>query len=205
MLSGLDKETFSYDDPEDLMRDMRNYTSRVDLGSPSSDNRTSDDESVRSLLDRIHDVNTLDLHVAPASTESPETRPPGTPSSSGGETSPTPAPGGCASTPAPGEGTPARGRTYESPPSARGRARSTPPARNLRPTAARSGNAPNERTVRELNNLSCFSKGDVPDIAHTDDQFSLVEYAYAGTSTEQQRPSTKGTIKSRYLTPFKKR
>lgn len=93
LVSGFDQRTFSYDDSDDLLRDLRNYTSRVHLGNSSSENRTSNDLSVRSLLDRIHEITARDLNVAPAHTESPETQSPGTPSSTGGGTSLSLAPG----------------------------------------------------------------------------------------------------------------
>ena len=42
----LDEGALEYHEPDDLVRDVRNYATRLDLGS-SSDNRTSDDVSVR--------------------------------------------------------------------------------------------------------------------------------------------------------------
>ena len=89
----LDEGALEYHEPDDLVRDVRNYATRLDLGS-SSDNRTSDDVSVRQLLEQLRDVTDRDLRVTPARTERPETpsverpSPPGTQSSSGGETPP---------------------------------------------------------------------------------------------------------------------
>ena len=89
----LDEGALVYHEPDDLVRDVRNYATRFDPGS-SSHNRTSDDVSVRQLLDELRDVADRDLRVTPARTETPETpsveqpSPPGTQSSSGGETPP---------------------------------------------------------------------------------------------------------------------
>ena len=86
----LDEGALEYHEPDDLVRDVRNYATPLDLGS-SSDNRTSDDVSVRQLLEQFRDVTDRDLRVTPARTETPETpveqpSPPGTQSLSGGET-----------------------------------------------------------------------------------------------------------------------
>ena len=89
----LDGGVLEYHEPDDLVRDVRNYATRLDLGS-SSHNCTSDDVSVRQLLEQLRDVTDRDLRVTPARTETPETppveqpSPPGTQSSSGGETPP---------------------------------------------------------------------------------------------------------------------
>ena len=63
----LDEGTLEYHEPDDLVRDVRNYATRLGLGS-SSDNRTSDDVSVRQLLEQLRDVTDRDLRVTPART-----------------------------------------------------------------------------------------------------------------------------------------
>ena len=68
----LDEGALEYHEPDDLVRDVRNYATRLDLGS-SSDNRTSDDVSVRQLLEQLRDVTDRDLRITPARTETPET------------------------------------------------------------------------------------------------------------------------------------
>ena len=89
----LDEGALEYHEPDELVRDVRNYATRLDLGS-CSDNRTSDDVSVRQRLEQLRDVTDRDLRVTPARTETPETppvehpSPPGTQSSSGRETPP---------------------------------------------------------------------------------------------------------------------
>ena len=89
----LDEGALEYHEPDDLVRDVRNYATRLGLGS-SSDNQTSDDVSVRQLLEQLRDVTDRDLRVTPARTETLETppveqpSPPGTQSSSGEETPP---------------------------------------------------------------------------------------------------------------------
>ena len=89
----LDERALEYHEPDDLVRDVRNYAIRLGLGS-SCDNRTSNDVSVRQLLGQLRGVTGRDLRVTPARTETPETpsveQPslPGTQSSSGRETPP---------------------------------------------------------------------------------------------------------------------
>ena len=89
----LDKGALEYHEPDDLVRDVRNYATRLDLGW-SSDNLASDDVSVRQLLEQLRDVTDRDLRVTPTRTETPKTlpvkqpSPPDTQSSSGGETPP---------------------------------------------------------------------------------------------------------------------
>ena len=56
----LDEGALEYHEPADLVRDVRNYATYLDLGS-SSDNRTSDDVSVRQLLEQLRDVTDRDL------------------------------------------------------------------------------------------------------------------------------------------------
>ena len=70
----LDEGALEYHEPDDLVRDVRSYATRLDLGS-SSDNRTSDDVSVRQLLEQLRDVTDRDLRVTPARTETTETPP----------------------------------------------------------------------------------------------------------------------------------
>ena len=63
----LDEGALEYHEPDDLVRDVRNYAARLDLRS-SSDNCTSDDVSVRQLLEQLRDVTDRDLRVTPAHT-----------------------------------------------------------------------------------------------------------------------------------------
>ena len=89
----LDEGALEYHEPDDLVRDVRNYAIRLDLGLTSG-NRTSDNVSVRQLLEQLRDVTDGDLRVTPARKETPEPppveqpSPPGTQSSSWGETPP---------------------------------------------------------------------------------------------------------------------
>ena len=53
--TAFDEGTFAYDEPDDLVRDVRNVLPRKDLGS-SSGNRTSGDVSVLRLLEQLSDV-----------------------------------------------------------------------------------------------------------------------------------------------------
>ena len=54
---------------------MRNYTSNLDLASPSAADRVVSDPSVRHLLEQVLAISTLDLGLNPASLV-PSERPP---------------------------------------------------------------------------------------------------------------------------------
>lgn len=104
-VSGYGERTFSYDERDDLVRDVGNYTSHLEFDRLSSENHASDGSLVYSLLEQLNDVAARDLRVAPA------------PSAPGGAAvpasapSPTPAPVPTRTlAPAPVGGTPARGR-----------------------------------------------------------------------------------------------
>ena len=59
--TAFDEGTFAYDEPDDLVRDVRNFLPRKDLSSPSG-SRTSGDASVLRLLEQLSDVTNRDLH-----------------------------------------------------------------------------------------------------------------------------------------------
>lgn len=144
-----DKGTFAHEDLDDMVRDVHNFSTRLDLGSPS-DSRTSEDVSMLHLLEQLSDVTNRDLRDSLAQPSSPGSSPieesPPSGTSPGGEPLPsgTPLDDGTPSLGAPPssgddispaaseetparDGVPARGRSSGS--SSRGRASgSTPPA-----------------------------------------------------------------------------
>ena len=51
LVSVFDEGEFTYNDYDDMVRDVRNYTSKLDLSSPASADRAVEDLSVRDLLE----------------------------------------------------------------------------------------------------------------------------------------------------------
>ena len=72
--TAFDEGTFAYGKPDDLVRDVRNFLPRKDLGS-SSGSRTSGDASVLCLFEQLSDVNNRDLHDPSAQPSSPGSSP----------------------------------------------------------------------------------------------------------------------------------
>ena len=72
--TAFDEGTFAYDGPDDLVREVRNFLPRKDLGSPSG-SRTSGDASVLRLLEQLSDVTNRDLHDPSAQPSSPGSSP----------------------------------------------------------------------------------------------------------------------------------
>ena len=58
---------FTYDEYYDMVRDVRNYTSNVDLASPPAADGMIGGPSVRDLLEQIRATTTRDLGLNPAS------------------------------------------------------------------------------------------------------------------------------------------
>ena len=78
-MSGFDQGEFMYDD-YDMVRDVRNYTSKLNLSSPAAADRAVEDLSVRDLLEHIRETTDRDLDFNPASTEPSGDTPVGSPS-----------------------------------------------------------------------------------------------------------------------------
>ena len=53
LVVGFDEEEFTYDDYDDMVRDVRNYNSKLDLSSPAAADRAVEDLSVRGLLEQF--------------------------------------------------------------------------------------------------------------------------------------------------------
>ena len=73
--TAFDEGTFAYDEPDDLVRDVRNFLPRKDLGS-SSGSHASGDESVLRLLEQLSDATNRDLHDPSPVEESPPSETP---------------------------------------------------------------------------------------------------------------------------------
>ena len=80
LVSGFDEGEFTYDDYDDMVRDVRNYTSKLDLSSPAAADRAVEDLSVRDRLEQIHETTDRDLDFDPPSSEPFGDPPVGSPS-----------------------------------------------------------------------------------------------------------------------------
>ena len=67
MVSGFDEGQFTYDEYDDMVRDVRNYTSNLGLASPPAADGVVGDPSVRDRLEQIRATTTRDLGLNPAS------------------------------------------------------------------------------------------------------------------------------------------
>ena len=65
-MSGFDEGEFTYDAYDDMVRDVRNNTSKLDLSSPAAADRAVEDLSVRDLLEQIRETTDRDLDFNPA-------------------------------------------------------------------------------------------------------------------------------------------
>ena len=94
-MSGFDEREFTYDEYDDMVRDVRKYTSYLDLASPSAADGVVGDPSVRDLLEKIRATTTRDLGLNPASSLPSENPPVGhSPIASPGGVSPASPEGG---------------------------------------------------------------------------------------------------------------
>ena len=67
LVSGFDGGEFTYDEYDDMVRDVRNYASNQDLALPPAADGVVGDPSVRDLLEQIRATTTRDLGLNPAS------------------------------------------------------------------------------------------------------------------------------------------
>ena len=67
LVGDFEEGEFTYDEYDDMVRDVQNYTSNVDLASPSAGDEMVGDPSVRDLLEQIRATTTRDLGLNPAS------------------------------------------------------------------------------------------------------------------------------------------
>ena len=92
LVSGFDKGDFTYDEYDDMVRDVWNYTSKLDLSSPPAADREVQDPSVRDILQTIRETINRDAVANRNSSDPPETPPVDNPSddSPGGDSSASP-------------------------------------------------------------------------------------------------------------------
>ena len=205
LANGLEEGEFTYDDVDDMVRDIRNYSSNIDLSLSPAAGQTVN-PSVRELLNQIKDTTERD--ATPTDHQSGD--PPGgddpggdSPGDSPGGESPTPSEGG---SPAGSGGGPESGgsagdsesgSTSQGGGSSRGgaasrggrgarggrgdttsrggRGGSTP----QRPATRSMTQGPNAKTLRELRRLGLHTKGERQDVAYKDDFVYFVQYAYS--------------------------
>ena len=162
-MSGFDDGEFTYDDYDDMVPDVWNYSSKLDLSSPATDDRTVEDLSVRDLLEQIRETNDRNLDFNPANSEPSGDPLVGSPSdtSAGGE-SPSGSIGGSNSHGSSERGSRGGsasrgGRSLRGGAASRGgRGGST----SQRPTTGSTANARNARTISELRRLEFYRKGE---------------------------------------------
>ena len=63
LVVGFDEEEFTYDDYDDMVRDVRNCTFKLNLSSPTAADRAVDDLSVRGLLEQNRETTDLDFYT----------------------------------------------------------------------------------------------------------------------------------------------
>ena len=66
-MSSFDEEELTYDEYDDMVRDVWNYTSNLNLASPPAADGVDGDPSVRDLLQQIRATVTRDLGLNSAS------------------------------------------------------------------------------------------------------------------------------------------
>ena len=108
LANGLEEGEFTYDDVDDMVRDIRNYSSNIDLSSSPAAGQEVRNPSVRDLFEQIKEITNRDAGINHTNSASSETAPTDNPSGDppGGDDprgdSPGASPGG--DSPAPSEG-----------------------------------------------------------------------------------------------------
>ena len=188
-----------------MVRDKRNYTSNLDLASPSAADGVVRDPSVRHLLEKIRAITSLDLDLNPASSV-PSEHPPV-------NHSPIPLPGGVSPASAEGENPSGTGGRSDSHGNSGGEMSSCSASRrgltsrggrrwggggasrggrgattSQRPVARSTANQPNARTFSDLRRLAFYTKGDFPDVVTRPTAFHSLSIAYAVKTTQPNEP-----------------
>ena len=223
LVSGFDERDFTYDEYNDMVRDVRNHTSNLDLSSPPAADREVQDPSVRDLLQTIRGTTNGDPAANRNSSDPPETPPVDNPSNDapGGDSSvspeqgsPTGSGGGSESHGSSGisvSGAASRGgRGSRGSSASRGgrgarsvRGRTAPRGGRgcptpQRPTTSPVAQAPNARAINELRRLAGSTKG-VSDIVYKDDSVLFVANAYRVKFTQ---PNVHGTLQEAMTLTF---
>ena len=180
LVSGVDEGEITYDVYDDMVQDVRNYTSNLDLASPPAADGVVGDPSVRDILEQIRATTTRDLSLNPASSvpsehphvgHSPIASPwgvgpaspeGGNPSGTGGSSDSHGSSGGGTSSSSASRGglTSRGGRGSRGGAASRGGRGATT---SQRPVTRSTANQPNARR------LAFYTKGDFPNIAHKTD------------------------------------
>ena len=164
MVSVFCEGEFTYDDYDDMVQDVRNYNSRLDLSSTATADRAVEDLSVRYLLEQIRVTTDRDLDLNPASPE-PSGDPPvanQSDTSHGGKRPSGSAGGsnshGISERGSRGGSASRGGRSSRGGAASRGGRRDS---KSQRPTIRSTANAPNARTISELRCDAFYTKGGV--------------------------------------------
>ena len=75
LVSGFDEGDFTYDEYDDIVRDLGKYTSNLDLSSPPAADQEVQDPSVRDLLQTIRETTNRDAAANRNSSDPPKTPP----------------------------------------------------------------------------------------------------------------------------------
>ena len=176
LVSGVDEGEITYDVYDDMVQDVRNYISNLDLASPPAADGVVGDPSVRDRLEQIRATITLDLGLNPASSVPSEHSPAGhSPIASPGGVSPASPEGGnpsgtggtsdshCSSGGGTSSSSASRGgRTSRGGRGSRGGAASRGErgaTTSQRPATRSTANQPSARTMSELRRLAFYTKG----------------------------------------------
>lgn len=206
---GMEEGDFTYDDHDDMVLDVWNYTSRLEFSSSPGPNQEIQDPAVQAWVDSIQATNDREAdeeqdasETGPAPDDQQSDASPGgdgpvspgedSPGSSGGD-SPGNAGGGSGSGSAShggrGSGSASRGgrggRAGRGGRTSRGGRGGTASGR---PTTRSIASAPNAKTLSELRRLANYAKGEKQDIAHKDDFHGFAQHAYAVHQVQPRTP-----------------
>ena len=190
--SGLTDGEFKYEDNDDILRDVMDYTSYLDLDSPVDHGTVAhsalDTDEMWKLVNKIREITGRDLLVNTTSPPSPGGGSDREVSSSDGAPSPdtedTPVPA-----PAPGPG-PAAGRTKRS-------TKSTTTVDEPSSTNQRARNTSvNANAVNELKRLTLYTKSPLADMGHCEKRLNFLEYAYVANNNQMHSRSEGKKVKT---------
>ena len=190
--SGLTDGESTHEGNGDLLRDVMDYTSYLDLDSPADHGTVApsalDTDEIRQLVNNIREITGRDLLVNTTSPASPGEGSDREVSSSDG--APTPDTGD-ASTPAPAPApAPAARHTKRS-------MGSTTTVDEPSSTNQRACNTSvNAKTVNELKHLAFYTKFPLADMGHCEERLNFLEYAYGANNTQMRSRSEGEKVKT---------
>ena len=80
LANGVEEGQFTYDDVDDMVRDIRNYSSKIDLSSSHAAGQEVRNTSVRDLFEQIKEITNRDSGINQTNSASTETAPTDNPS-----------------------------------------------------------------------------------------------------------------------------